>query len=255
MATPPPYAEGVRGGAVGDDRLGALPREGREGRLHLGHHAAPDGPVGDERLGPLGGDGVEPRTGRVADAVDVGQQHELARPEPRREPGRRVVGVDVADDALLVPRQRGHDRDLARHHQRVEEVAPDAGHRGHEAHVRQAPADQQAAVDARQADRVAAHVAQRRDELAVDHPAQDRGRHLERGRVRDPQAVLEPGLDPEALEPLGHPLAAPVDEDDRAAARDLGHLDQHLLLLGERRATELDDDDLAHVVYSEFSRT
>ena len=60
---------------------------------------------------------------------------------------------------------------------------------------------------------------------------------------------------PEALQPLGDPLAAAVDEHDRARAGDLRDLDQHLLLLRERRPADLDDDDVAHVVYSEFSLT
>ena len=106
-----------------------------------------------------------------------------------------------------------------------------------------------------EADGVAARVAQRGDELAVDDAPQDRGRHLERRRVRDAQPVLEAGLDAEALEPLGDALAAAVDEHDRARAGDLRDLAQHLLLLGERRPAELDDDDVAHVVYSEFSFT
>ena len=98
-------------------------------------------------------------------------------------------------------------------------------------------------------------VAQRGDELGVDDPAQDGGRHLERGGVGDPQPALEPGRDAEPLQPLGHPLAAAMDEHDRPLARDGGYLLQDLLLIGERRPAELDDDDLAHEVYSEFSRT
>ena len=47
-------------------------------------------------------------------------------------------------------------------------------------------------------------------------PAQDGRGHLERGRVGDPQAALEPGRHAEALEPLGHPLAAAMDEHDGA---------------------------------------
>ena len=73
--------------------------------------------------------------------------------------------------------------------------------------------------------------------------------------IGDPQPALEAGLDAQPLEPLGHPLAAAVDEDDRPLAGDRRDLGQDLLLVGERRPAELDDDDLAHVVYSEFSRT
>ena len=46
----------------------------------------------------------------VADAVDVGQQDQLARAETGRDARRRVVGVDVADDAVLVARERRDDR-------------------------------------------------------------------------------------------------------------------------------------------------
>ena len=80
--------------------------------------------------------------------------------------------------------------------------------------------DEQAAVDARQADRVDAEVAQAGDELAVDDAAQDRGRDLERLGVGDPQPALELARDAEALEPLGDPLAAAVDEHDRPAPGD-----------------------------------
>ena len=55
--------------------------------------------------------------------------------------------------------------------------------------------------------------------------------------------------------PFGDPLATAMDEDDRPAPRDRGHLVEHLALLGDGRATQLDDEDLAHVVYSEFSIT
>ena len=38
-------------------------------------------------------------------------------------------------------------------------------------------------------------------------------------------------------------------------ARHGGDLVEHLRLVGDRRAAQLDDEDLAHVVYSEFSMT
>jgi hypothetical protein len=46
-----------------------------------------------------------------------------------------------------------------------------------------------------------------------------------------------------------------MDEDDRTPASDDRHLVEDLALIGDGRATELDDQDLAHVVYSEFSIT
>ena len=101
--------------------------------------------------------------------------------------------------------------------------------------VRQPLADEQAAVDARQPDRVAADVPQRGDELAVDDAAQDRRRDLERRGIGDPQPALEVRRDAQPLEPLGHPLAAAVDQHDRPLARDRGDLREHLPLVGERR--------------------
>jgi hypothetical protein len=46
-----------------------------------------------------------------------------------------------------------------------------------------------------------------------------------------------------------------VDEDDRAPPGDRGDLVEDLALVGDRGPAELDDEDLAHVVYSEFSIT
>ena len=61
--------------------------------------------------------------------------------------------------------------------------------------------------------------------------------------------------DAEAVQPLADPLAAAVHEDDRPATRDPGDLLEDLPLFRDRRAAELDDEDVAHVVYSEFSMT
>jgi hypothetical protein len=72
-------------------------------------------------------------------AVDVGHQHQLAGAEAGREPRRRVVGVDVAHDAVLVAGERRHHRHLPADHQLVEQVAADPGHRGDQAHVRKPP--------------------------------------------------------------------------------------------------------------------
>jgi hypothetical protein len=46
-----------------------------------------------------------------------------------------------------------------------------------------------------------------------------------------------------------------MDQDHGPLPRDLRDLRQHLLLVRERRPAQLDDHDLAHVVYSEFSCT
>ena len=105
------------------------------------------------------------------------------------------------------------------------------------------------------ADCVDAEVAQPGDELAVDHAAQDGRCDLERGGVGHPQPALERRRDAEPVEPFRDPLAAAVDEHDGTLAGDRRDLAQHLGLVGDRRPAELDDEDLAHVVYSAFSMT
>ena len=73
--------------------------------------------------------------------------------------------------------------------------------------------------------------------------------------VGDPQAALELRRHAEALEPLGDALAAAVDQHDGPPPRDRRDLRQHLGLLRDRGPAQLDDEDLAHVVYSLFSMT
>ena len=119
-------------------------------------------PLSIRRLGLAAGQRVEPPAVGVADAVDVGHQDELAGAEPGRDPGRGVVGVDVADDALLVAGERRDDRHLAADEDRVEEVAAQPDDVGDEPHPRDALADEQPAVDARQPDRVDAEIAEAR---------------------------------------------------------------------------------------------
>ena len=146
----------------------------------------------DEVLGLGDGQRVEPPAVGVADAVDIGQQDELAGTEARGDAGRHVVGVDVADDAVRVAGERRDDRHLAADEDRVEQVAAQADDAGDEPELRDALGDEQAAVDPGQPDGIDAEVAQAGHELAVDHAPQDRGGDLERGGIGDAQAALEP---------------------------------------------------------------
>ena len=99
-------------------------------------------------------------------------------------PGRHVVGVDVADDAVRVAGERRDDRHLAADEDRVEQVAAQADDRGDEPEVRDPLGDEQAAIDAGQPDGIDAEVAQAGHELAVDDAPEDRGGDLERLRRR-----------------------------------------------------------------------
>jgi len=126
---------------------------------------------------------------------------------------------------------------------------------GDEAHPGNALADEEAAIDPGQPDGVDAEIAETGDQLAVDDAAEHGRGDLERGLIGDPEALLELRWDTEPVEPLGDPLPATVDEHDRPTSRDRGHLVEDLRLVRNRRATELDDENLAHVVYSEFSMT
>ena len=150
-------------------------------------------------------------------------------PRPGGDPGRDVVGVDVADDAVLVAGERRDDRHLAADEDRVEEVAAEADDVGDEPDARDALGDR-AGRRRRRTARPASTPRSRRpgDELAVDDAAEDRGGDLERRRVGHAEAALEARRDAQPLEPLGDPPAAAVDEDDGTATRDRGDLVEDL---------------------------
>ncbi len=106
------------------------------------------------------------------------------------------------------------------------------------------PADR-AAVDAAHADGIGAQATQRRGQLGVDDAADDGQEDLQRGLVGDATAGLEAAGDAEPLEPVGEALAATVDDDDGPPAALGDDLAQDVLLLGDGRAAELDDDRAA----------
>ncbi len=107
--------------------------------------------------------------------------------------------------------------------------------------MRDSLGDEQAAIHAGQADGIDPEVAQARHQLAVDDTAKDSCRDLERLRVRDPQTALKSARDAEALEPLGDPLAAAMDQHDRSPPGDRRDLLEDLLLVRDRGPTQLDD--------------
>ena len=96
----------------------------------------------------------------VADPVDVGQEHGSAGTEPGRDASCCIVGIDVAYDAVRVAGERRDHRHLTGHEDRVEQVAPKAGHARDETQVRDALRDEQPTVHTAQADRVDSEVTQ-----------------------------------------------------------------------------------------------
>ena len=113
--------------------------------------------------------------------------------------------------AVRVAGQRRDDRDLATDQDRVEQVAAQADHRGHETELRDPFGDQQPAIDAGQADGIDAEVTKTGDQLGIDHSPENRGGHFERLGIGDPQAALEFRRHAKALEPLGDALPAAMD--------------------------------------------
>ena len=75
-------------------------------------------------------------------------------PRPAAMPAATSSALTLQTIAALVAGERRDDRDLAADQDRVEQVAPEPDDMGHEAEPRHPLGDEQAAVDARQADRI-----------------------------------------------------------------------------------------------------
>ena len=204
-------------------------------------------PALDERLGLARGQAVEPAAVGVADAVDVGQQDELAGAEPGGDPGRGVVRVDVADDPLLVAGERRDDRHLAADEERVEQVAAEPDDVGDEPHPRDPLGDEQAAVDARTA-RPRRRPRSRRpatSSLLTTPRRTAAATSSEAASVtRRPPSNVDgtPSRSSHSVIRLPPPWTSTTGRWRAIAATSL----EHLPLLGDRRAAELDDEDLAH---------
>ena len=175
------------------------------------------------------GQRVEPAAVGVADAVDVGQQDELAGAEPGRDARGRVVGVDVADDPVLVAGERRDDRHLAADEDRVEEVAAEADDVGDEPERRRrAPRSSRPPSTP---DRPTASTPRSRRPATSSLLTTPRRTAAATSSAawsvtRRPSSKLR--RDAEPVEPLGDPLAAAVDEDDGPATRDRGDLVEDL---------------------------
>ena len=170
---------------------------------------------------------------------------------PAAMPGGRVVGVDVADDAVLVAGERRDDRHLAADEDRVEQVAPqpdDTWRRGRAPGSARRSAGRRRRPTARPRRRPRSRSPATSSLLTT--PRRTAAATSSDCGVGDAQAALEPARDAEALEPFGDALAAAVDEHHGPSPRDRGHLREDLALVGDGRPAQLDDEDLAHVVYS-----
>ena len=201
------------------------------------------------------GQRVEPAAVGVADAVDVGEQHELAGTEPGRDPGRDVVGVDVADDAVRVARERRDDRHLAADEDRVEQVAPqpDDAATSPSSGIRSAMSRPPSTPDrptastprSRRPDTSSLLTTPRRTAAATSSDWASVTR-------RPPSNLLgTPSRSSHSVMRLPPPWTRTTGRRRATAATSASTCD----LVGDRRPAELDDEDLAHVVYSEFSMT
>jgi hypothetical protein len=171
----------------------------------------------------------------------------VLRAEPAAEPGRGVVGVDVADGPGLVEREGGDDRDPAVDQEGVEQRPSHVHDRGNQALAGGPFGDQEAAVDTGEADGVRATSAQGGHERRIDGAPQDRRHDLDGSLVGHPQAVLEMGRHAEPRQPLRDLDATAVHDDHRSTAGEHGDLGQDRGLACDGRAAELDDGELAHV--------
>ena len=246
--------EGTGRGRVGDDRLGAVPAERAERGPDLGHHPAGDDP------------------GSMSVSASPAVSASRRRPSASRTPSTSVSSTSwrapspaaipaAASSALTLQTIPSSSRasgattgtwptriasSRSRRSPTTRATSPRSGIRSATSRPPSTPESPTASTPR---SRRPGH------ELAVDDAAQDGRGHLERLGVGDPQAALEPARHAEPLQPFGDPLAAAVDEHDRTAPGDGRDLVEHLALVGDGRATELDDEDFAHVVYSEFSMT
>jgi hypothetical protein len=232
---------------VGDDRLArSASKRGKTG-TNLGNHAGADHSLADERLRLFRAEGGDAPAELIEHAFDVGQQHELARARPGRQARGGLVGVHVADLAMLVDGQRGDDGQQSGKQQRVQDPV------AHTDHARDATESGHALTHehfhAGDPDRLRAMRAHRRDELRVDQAAEHRDGDLDGGLVRDAEAVLEPALDAQPVQPLGQLATAAVDHRHRPAARQIRYVTEDLALLGDRGAAKLDHDQPARAAH------
>src|SRR4029079_2499199 len=120
-----------------------------------------------------------PPGARLAGPVRVAQQHER-RPERPGQSRRDLVGVDVADHAILVEGERGDDWDLPAIAEAPEPLRARTGDGRHAAELGNPLGDEQPAIDPGQADRADSQLDERGNQLLVDKAADNRARALER---------------------------------------------------------------------------
>ena len=124
-------ASAARRGRVGDDGLGARAsraRRARPGSWGPSRRRSTPAAISASASAAVSVASFVPSASRMPSTSVM--RTSWRAPEAGGDAGRRVVGVDVADDPVLVAGERRHDRDLAADEDRVEEVALDARRRG-----------------------------------------------------------------------------------------------------------------------------
>src|SRR5690606_19237264 len=248
---------GVRLTAVDDVGLRDAAAHGAQARLHLGDH--PGLEVGEHEAELGGVDAPDDRGAvrpRAVQAIDVGEDDELAGPEGDREGRGRRVGVDV--EHLAAVGDVGVDGRDHRYRPGGEEVLDGRGvdldDVADEADVHRLAVDdggaplgaQQAAVLAGDPDGVRSALVEEGDEVALDLPGEHHpydGHGLGGG---DPQAAAELRGDVEAVEHRGDLRATAVDDDrlhaDLVEEEDVGREGALEPLVDHGVAAVLDDD-------------
>src|SRR5207249_3156861 len=239
---PKRIAEGGATAPVGDDDLRDPGLERNERAADLRDHAARDDAVPDQRLGRRLVEGSDRPPLPVEHARRVGQEDEPGS-ERRSQPAGDLVGVDVADRAVSVERNWGDDRQEPGAVEDPDDLRPRGDDPSDASQLDHALGNEQAGVDAGQADCAHPEALQGYDELGVDDAGENRERHLERRFVGHPPPALEPALHAETGQPVSESPPPAVNDHEVVRSSDVRHAGERVVLLGQRLAAELQDDE------------
>ena len=123
-------------------------------------------------------------------AIRVGEQYK-AGAKATGQSGRGFIGVDVDNLAVLIERERRDDGQLAGRQQRIQHRGPCSRDAPDPTKLWDTFGDQQAAIDAGQADRRSADAQKVGDQVPVHEAAENGQRDLQGGVVCHAAPILE----------------------------------------------------------------